>query len=362
MISRKNNMIQKSLDNMGEIVLRADNIDILKTICAFLVICIHIPFPGMASGYLMTLTRIAVPIFFMITGYFYYDVVKSKRERKQIKKIVELFVLSNLIYLLYEIFCLIANGQNFLTFLSDAFSVKSLLKFVIFNESPFAGHLWYLGAILYVLLIIFLADKFNCRRILYCLLPFLLLGDLLLGKYSIFILNREFPYIIVRNFLFVGLPYFCLGCLIKEQNVKKGILSHSIKKLRICLFCIVLFAITSCLERYFLDVHDVNTTREHYISTTFLAVSVFLFVMYNKPKADTKISKVFSLIGRKYSTWIYILHPIFIDLLAVIIRRTNIYEVYKYIAPIIVYLITLFFIMFISSMRKRMFLNNKKGD
>ena len=50
---------------------RNNNLDILKTICAFLVICIHIPFPGSVGAIITPLARIAVPIFFMITGYFY---------------------------------------------------------------------------------------------------------------------------------------------------------------------------------------------------------------------------------------------------------------------------------------------------
>ncbi|MBU5459675.1 hypothetical protein [Anaerostipes sp. MSJ-23] len=59
---------------------RADNIDILKSICAFFIVCIHIPFPGEGGNYFTVLTRIAVPI----TGYFYLDTLKRQREKKQI--------------------------------------------------------------------------------------------------------------------------------------------------------------------------------------------------------------------------------------------------------------------------------------
>ena len=67
--------------------MRADNIDILKAICAFLIVCIHAPFPGIIGEYFTALTRIAVPVFFMITGYFYLDVEKKNGEIRQIKKI-----------------------------------------------------------------------------------------------------------------------------------------------------------------------------------------------------------------------------------------------------------------------------------
>ena len=69
---------------------RADNIDILKAICAFLIVCIHAPFPGVIGEYFKALTRIAVPVFFMITGYFYFDVEEKHGEIRQIKKIFNL--------------------------------------------------------------------------------------------------------------------------------------------------------------------------------------------------------------------------------------------------------------------------------
>ena len=51
-------------------------------------------------------------------------------------------------------------------------------------------------------------------------IPILLLTDLILGKYSLLFLDREFPVIYVRNFLFVGLPYFALGACLKKYSDK----------------------------------------------------------------------------------------------------------------------------------------------
>lgn len=100
----------------------------------------------------------------------------------------------------------------------------------------------------------------------------LLMGDLILGKYSVLLLGREFPYILVRNFLFVGIPYFCIGRLIRNgfgQKVKKKVLT---------IFLIV-FSATSLLERFALVSLNVNSARDHYISTTLLAITVFLFTL-----------------------------------------------------------------------------------
>lgn len=201
------------------------------------------------------------------------------------------------------------------------------------------NHLWYLGAILYVLIIVLIVGKLGWRNLLFYLTPLLLLGDLVLGKYSIVILGREFPYILVRNFLFVGIPYFCIGFLISN-----GMGRRIEKKALGCL--IVAFSLTSILERFLLVNIGMNATRDHYISTTFLAVTVFLFAL----KCDGH-EGIFASIGRKHSTWLYILHPIFITCLGVVTNMVGIYGVYKYIAPIIVYIATLVFLVIIENAR-----------
>lgn len=318
---------------------RADNIDILKAICAFLIVCIHVPFLGTLGAYFTTLTRIAVPIFFMITGYFYADVVKRGGETSQIRKLLKLVIEANLIYLLWDCFYAVVRWNP--DFFQNTFTLKNLIKFLLLNESPFSGHLWYLGAILYVLTIVLSVDKLDYGKLLYYLTPLLLLGDLVFGKYSIIIWHKELPYILVRNFLFVGIPYFCIGQLIRNgmgRRIEKNTLG--------CL--IVAFALTSILERVLLVNIGMNATRDHYISTTFLAVTVFLFAL----KCDGH-KGVLAAIGRKYSTWLYILHPIFITSLGAVTKKVGIYGVYRYIAPIIVYIATLAFTMIVDKCKYR---------
>lgn len=236
----KNDKIYLTMLSEGRKIFRADNIDILKAICAFLIVCIHVAFPGTLGAYFTTLTRIAVPIFFMITGYFYADVVKRGGENSQIKKLLKLVIEANLIYLLWDCFYAVVSRNS--DFFQSTFTLKNLIKFLLLNESPFSGHLWYLGAILYVLIIVLIVDKLDCGKLLYYLTPLLLLGDLVFGKYAIIIWGKEFPYILVRNFLFVGIPYFCIGFLIRN-----GMGRRIEKKALGCL--IVVFSLTSILER-----------------------------------------------------------------------------------------------------------------
>ncbi len=87
----------------------------------------------------------------------------SKAPFKQTKKVIMLIILSNLLYFIFDII----TKQSIM----DMSSLKEVVKFILFNESPFAGHLWYLNALLYVLIIIYLADKLKIRKFLYYTIP-----------------------------------------------------------------------------------------------------------------------------------------------------------------------------------------------
>lgn len=152
--------------------------------------------------------------------------------------------------------------------------------------------------------------------------------------------GRSFPFIWVRNFLFVGLPYFCIGTIIRNGFGKK------IDSWLLALL-IGVFTITTLLERFILVSVNMNGERDHYISTTFLAIAVFLFYL----KSVEKTCCV-AVIGKKYSTWLYILHPICITCVNIFANRAGIYEVYKFVAPIIIYAFTLLFLMIMDIFKK----------
>ena len=67
---RKRNNLMRTEQNRTE-QNRTEQIDVLKAICAFMVVYIHAPYPGPTGAYIISLFRIAVPIFFIITGFYY---------------------------------------------------------------------------------------------------------------------------------------------------------------------------------------------------------------------------------------------------------------------------------------------------
>lgn len=241
---------------------------------------------------------------------------------------------ANLLYLLWGMALAVLSGEGALLYLEQSLQTKNILKFLLLNVSPFGGHLWYLGAILYTLFIVCLVDKLHLRKLLYALVPFLLAGDLLLGKYALLLWGREFPYILVRNFLFVGIPYFLIGTFLRKQKIR-----WSTGKL---FAAVLLFSLTTLLERYCLVQAQANATRDHYISTTFLACAVFLlFLRIYKTRAPGTMEKWMAHVGKDASTWIYIIHPIFVSIVGVLIGRLGWNSPYGYIAPFVIYAVSI---------------------
>lgn len=279
------------------------SLDTFKLVACFLVIFIHIPIGGDLGGIIMPLSRIAVPFFFMVSGFFIWDRNKNKLISKinvQIKKIFRLVIVSNMIYLIWGILKLILKQGDLLSYFKNLFSIKKVIALLIFNESPLSGHLWYVLALLYVLIIYKYSIKFKYTKLIKNSIIILLLIDLAFGKYSLLIFGREFSYILVRNFLFVGVPYFLIGNIIRECYEKKELVRFENKEL---IGFSILFVVTSIIEKESLLEFSLNATRDHYISTTPLVICIFILAINNKGAFKESILPK---LGEKYSLYIYI--------------------------------------------------------
>ncbi|MFV8815027.1 acyltransferase family protein [Aerococcus urinaeequi] len=255
----------------------------------------------------------------------------------------------------YSLITTLSTGE-ITYYISQTLTLENIVQLLIFNNSPFASHLWYLNAYLYVLVIYYFIIKINISQKIYFLIPILLLTDLAFGTYSLVILGHEVNYIFVRNFLFVGLPYFLLGKLLRNNQLRMRI---KVDKTLILLFTIFIFAGTTLIEKYILNQTGMAASREHYLSTTLLVVSIFILLVKN----PNLFSGWLSYIGKKYSTGIYIIHFIIIDIYKQILAFLPISILYV-LAPIIVFLISLSLIIFWHQFKKRfksIFLSGKQN-
>lgn len=277
---------------------RNKGLDFLKYVCAFLVICIHTDFPGQV--YADALARIAVPVFFMITGFYYTDIQNRGKQKSQIKKILTIALLSNLLYMGWEFVTEGLLTGTPLQTLRSWMDAEKWFRFLVLNDSPFCSRLWYLGALLYVLVLAAMLEKAGLLRKLYILIPVLLVGNLVLGNYSAAIWGRTLPLAYSRNFLLAGLPCFLLGDWLRQNF-------HKIKCPNGVLVAVALAAgVLTLLEREWLAHHFATFNKDLYASTMIAATAVFVLVNRNAAWFEHGVLSKIALWGRDLSLGIYI--------------------------------------------------------
>lgn len=295
--------------------MRNYSLDTLKFVCAIFVIFIHTPQPEVFGNYITPLIRCAVPIFFMISGYFTYG--KKDIKHTIYKRITQLLTIFVIVFLFYFSLSFIANGASSLEHLSILFSYN----FILLNSVPYSMHLWYIVAYIYVLLIILLVNRFNLYKWLFFITPILLLTALTIGKYSEFILGHSFPTNYTRNFLFTGLPFFTLGMIIKKAERLPNIYIAGVS-------CAVFYILG------FIEVLHVKNLGDFYASTIFLSLSIFILFLNIKHVKDN----IFSKVGREDSLYIYLMH---FFIATGVTQLSNKYTYLTYFSALITLLFTL---------------------
>ena len=284
-------------------------IDILKCLAAIAVVEIHKPLDIQRGEEFLILCRFAVPVFFMITGFFYPETVAKKRELKQLGKIFTMTIGANLFYLLWEVLLAIEGRNNIKEALLARFEERVPEDFVLWNFSPLSPHLWYLQALLYVLVIAFIVEHLGLRKLAYLAIPMLLVGNLIKGNYSLLFWEKDDCHIYyARNFLYCGLPFFWLGCWFGSR--KEALLNFLDKKKLAVLLCgIPVFWNMALMERKWLEKIDALGTEEEYAGTIFLAICIFLlFIGWQNFYEANSITRALAKVGKDYSMFIYILH------------------------------------------------------
>ncbi|MDR0913792.1 MAG: acyltransferase [Oscillospiraceae bacterium] len=335
---------------------RNNGLDLLKLICAFLVLLSHV-YVKKLSGDIYTnfifIIRIAVPIFFIITGYFYSYTVSKKTEIKQIIKILKLVITANVLYVVWGIVYRYFTDVSMRKFVFDKLlNRETIVDFLFFNAVPDAGnHLWYLSALLYALVIVWLLNK------LFKLLKNdkVKTGLIITGAIVLLAVNfcmDEFSEMIgislklmySRNFLFAGLPLFLIGVLLFKAK-------DYLNKIPSFILVVLLFL------SFFVGVGEFYYTgnRDLFISTVVLAV--VLFIIFNKIEIE---DNVFSKWGSNHSLNIYVIHPMLILIYRDIVKSLGIAEILFFFAPFIIFAFSLAISIAFEFIKKKIKLNFRK--
>jgi surface polysaccharide O-acyltransferase-like enzyme len=313
---------------------RNDTIDFIKFFAIFFICSIHtLPFSTYQSGgldgevinfYINLFARFGVPYFFVVSGYLLAQKLvpadyKWNYFKKYLLKIIKLFVSWSVFYFLYDVVMTILKsyllGLNvkveLLNYLYSVFNISNLYYGLAVGTSY---HLWYLPALIWSILILYLFVKWEKVGIL-LMLSFILHVIGLFGQsYAAFVL---FPPN-TRDALFFGLYYVTLGYyfVVKIKDLKVPL------KPKLYLFLFFVFSLLQIGEGAILVFHYNAVWGNYYLMTVLTTLLLLLFV-HTKPNLHHSfINKV----GAN-SVGIYVIHPLFISIAYSVLNILNMKDV-----------------------------------
>lgn len=297
-------------------------------IASIMVVFIHITFPEKIGGIVGAVARFAISLFFMISGYFLYaDSVTLSKIARKIKHIFSLILLTFVVYFPYQF--IIGKNLNLGLYFKHIYNKVYFLKILIFNDWL---HTWFLLALLYCyiltgVILYFFKDFVKRKTVLY--VSAVLLGIHYISRLVIAYGNPLFNSQIIvfdyafgsaelfRNWLFMGFPFFIMGYYFHAYSVV--ILGHIQKNVG---YVFLAGGMLISIFEYMLY----NMTLELYIGTVLMSFGAFIITFSEPNKCP---NRCVSSIGKKYSTYVYLFHPIFIS---VVYKFSSILKVQDYLA------------------------------
>lgn len=284
-------------------------IDIIKYIAAIMIICIHckvvIQIPAYNFVLKNIICRIAVPFFFIATGFFVRKgTLKSANYlRCYLRSLLKSYLIWSLIFLPIGLDW-IQQHMNLPVYLYPV----ALFAGLIYTGTFY--HLWYIPATVFALLVMnWLLKKMNYTKIM--LLAALLYGFGCLESYSSMLVGTIFGsvfsmyqqvLITTRNGLFFGLIFVAIGYFIYDHAEKLVVLQKYLGRMTL------LFGGLQLAEGLLLLSNrgsDTNFT----LSLVPLSFCLFLWAMSLQWQPKLNLGKL-----RAYSKYYYFIHPLFLTL------------------------------------------------
>ena len=290
-----------------------------------MVVFIHVPFGGKLGVAVDALARFAVPFFFLVSGYYSYQ-ISCEKIKKRTQNILTLIAVSMTSYTVFEILTLLKyNRDGLITLLNKYTQLGTYIEFFVFNAPVNFGHLWYLLAIFYVYIIFYFATKLRVKEnAIFAVSLSLLVLNLLLGE-GLSFFGISLPTHVVRNFATTGIPFFALGLFVKKHEDKfKSIPDYMIPAL------VAVGALESVISAFLFG------TKELYVGSLLVLTAIIcLFVKRTNLKNPPLLTAL-----EGCSTYIYIFHIMISTVIFIIygVLGINIYSsvILENLHPIIV--------------------------
>lgn len=279
---------QKESGNKGD---RQHLIDCMRLFMAFLVVCIHAPLPGKAGELFFVVGKVAVPFFLVVCGYFCYRDSKEEflvRLTRQAKRMFLLCVTANFLYFYLHLFMQFKAGN--VVNIASLMTPSAIRNLFLYNMSPVADHLWFLGSLLYAIVFMIVITKLDIESKIMNLAPLLLIIYVYLST------KGTGDYFVYRNCILVGFGYFAMGCLLRshQDSIRK-----TFQPIWIDLTALVCFILV------FVEYNQRKTLSVPYLS---IEILVYLIVLVGINHARIGKGTIIEWLGSKCTLFVYIAH------------------------------------------------------
>jgi surface polysaccharide O-acyltransferase-like enzyme len=231
----------------------------------------------------------------MVSGYFAYCNSTEKIISKM-KNIIKIYFWGAVIYFcFYGILTLYDSGIKAAVWYGISyFNPVFIFKFVIFNLPRSSEHLWFLVALIYVYALHYFIDKLKIKESIYLWIGVVLLAIHLLLGVGLSSIGIVIPICVIRNFLLMGYPFYCIGMLIRknEDLIHK---KFTYKRAMI----LILIGVIETVISYF-----ICGGNELYIGSVLVAVALLIISLKAK---DIQINEKLIKLSQA-STGIYLIH------------------------------------------------------
>lgn len=277
-------------------------IDFFRIVFSVLIVALHsspfIEYNEYVSYFVsQTFSRLAVPFFATVTGYYFFSQIK-KNYLKSIKNLLFLYVPWSLVSFIYDI--AYWKGTKIECFIH---LVKTLFLYGW-------QQLWYMLAIIYLLIILFLAEKIGIKNkyLFFLSIPCLLLGimryayGLLFEKIGLF--KSVFGFIDKieqKNWFLLIFPFFMLGWLINQIKNEKIIKYSGL----LCLISVFGFSSEVVLTTLF----NLKDGFKLCIFSYFVILFLMLFCLSHPGNAKPQTCKMCS----RVASCIYVAHQVILS-------------------------------------------------
>lgn len=289
---------------------RNDFMNYLKGLACFGVVLFHVKLPNyMVDGVIQSVFRFAIPLFFMVSGYFCDTSDRDKLEKRlpaKCKHILGISVIGCVYYFIFNVMIAVfgdshGSVEDVVERVTSVFEPQKLLEWVVFNQDPFINIMWFTFALLYCYFLLWVINHFDWyKKIFWCIL-FLLGVHMILGNVLI-LFGIEVSKLYYRNFLLFGLPFLLLGVWLRRNQVRV------LEKISTGTTIILMAAgpLLSIAEWF------VFGRRELFFGSILFVIGAFVYALH-KPEAKQK--SVITAIGERYSLFVYIVHVSLISVL-----------------------------------------------